>query len=62
LKEATTFPLIILFVPGHEAYTQMSFFPKTPKLADSQVGGLQIVKIGIPTTLEAHNFFVKNAD
>jgi hypothetical protein len=32
LGEATTFPLIIFFVHGHEASTQMSFCPKTPKL------------------------------
>jgi hypothetical protein len=32
LGEATTFPLIVFFVLGHRAYTQMSFFPRTPKL------------------------------
>jgi hypothetical protein len=32
LGEATTFPLIVLFVPSHGACTQMSFCPKTPKL------------------------------
>jgi len=31
LGEATTFPLIVFFVPGHEAYTRMSFCPGTPK-------------------------------
>jgi hypothetical protein len=31
LKEATTFPLIVYFVPGHETSTQMSFCPETPK-------------------------------
>jgi hypothetical protein len=31
LGEATTFPLIILFVLGHGANTQMSFCPRTPK-------------------------------
>jgi hypothetical protein len=31
LGEATTFPLIIYFVPGHETNTQMSFCPGTPK-------------------------------
>jgi hypothetical protein len=30
--EATTFPFIVFFVPGHEANTQMSFCPRTPKL------------------------------
>jgi len=32
LGEATTFPLIVFFVPGHEADTQMSFCSGTPKL------------------------------
>jgi hypothetical protein len=44
--EATTFPLIVFFVTSHRANTQMSFCPKNPK----------ILKIGIPATLEAHNF------
>jgi hypothetical protein len=30
-EEATTFPLIVFFVPGHEANTQMLFCPGTPK-------------------------------
>jgi hypothetical protein len=32
LGEATTFPLIVFFVPNHGANTQMSFCPGTPKL------------------------------
>jgi hypothetical protein len=32
LEEATTFPLIVFSMPGHEGYTQMSFCLKTPKL------------------------------
>jgi hypothetical protein len=32
LGEATTFPLIVFYVFGHGANTQMSFCPKTPKL------------------------------
>jgi hypothetical protein len=32
LGEATTFPLIVFFVHGHEASIQMSFCPRTPKL------------------------------
>ncbi len=45
LWEATTFPLIIFFVPSHGAYTQMSFCPGTPKL-------------GVPkfSKLNSHNF------
>jgi hypothetical protein len=31
LKEATTFPLIVYFVPLHEAHIQMAFCPRTPK-------------------------------
>jgi hypothetical protein len=31
LGEATTFPLIVFFVPSHGTNTQMSFCPKTPK-------------------------------
>jgi hypothetical protein len=32
LREATTFPLIVFFMPNHGANTQMSFCPRTPKL------------------------------
>jgi hypothetical protein len=32
MGEATTFPLIIFFVPIHGASTQMSFYPRIPKL------------------------------
>jgi hypothetical protein len=31
LEEATTFPLIVFFVLGHEIIIQMSFCPRTPK-------------------------------
>jgi len=31
LGEATTFPLIVYYVLGHETNTQMSFCPRTPK-------------------------------
>jgi len=31
LGEATTFPLIVYFVPLHEAHIQMAFCPRTPK-------------------------------
>jgi hypothetical protein len=46
LKEASTFPIIVFFVPGHMANTQMSFCP-------------EIFEIGTPATLEAHNFLCK---
>jgi hypothetical protein len=32
LREATTFPLIVFYVPNHRASSQMSFCPRTPKL------------------------------
>jgi len=31
LGEATTFPFIVYFVPGHGTSTQMSFCPEIPK-------------------------------
>jgi hypothetical protein len=31
LGEATTFPLVVYYVPLHEAHIQMAFCPKTPK-------------------------------
>jgi hypothetical protein len=31
LGEATTFPLIVYFVPSHETNTQTSFCPRIPK-------------------------------
>jgi hypothetical protein len=43
LGEATIFPLIIFFVPGHGAYTQMLFCPE----------------IGTLVTLDAHNIFCR---
>jgi len=46
LREVTTFPLVVDCMPGHDANAQMSFCPK-------------ILKIGIPVTLEAHNFVFK---
>jgi hypothetical protein len=52
LGEATTFPLIVLFVIRHEGCIQMSFCLKTPKLENSQVGSPEIPKIGILGTLE----------
>jgi len=36
LGEATTFPLIVLFVPGHRGCTQMSFCHGIPKLGVSK--------------------------
>jgi hypothetical protein len=46
LGEATTFPLIVFFVPSHRACIQMSFCPGSPE-------------IGTLATLEAHNFLFR---
>jgi hypothetical protein len=43
LGEATTFPLIVIFVLGHEASTQMSFCLETPKFRVSKFS-----KLGLP--------------
>ncbi len=45
LGEATTFPLILLFVINHEGYIQMSFCPETPTL-------------GLPQLWKAINFCI----
>jgi len=42
LEEAITFPLIIVFVPGHGASTKMSFLSQ-----DSQVGVSKFPKLGL---------------
>ncbi len=46
LGEATTYPLILYFVPGHKASTQMAFCSES----------LEISKIGTLATLKTHNF------
>jgi hypothetical protein len=46
LGEATTFPLIVYFVPLHEAHIQMAFCPKS----------LEIPKVGTSATLGPYNF------
>jgi hypothetical protein len=43
LGEATIFPFVVFFVPGHRANTQMLFCPRTPKL-----GILKFPKLGLP--------------
>jgi hypothetical protein len=45
LGEATTFPLIVYFVPLHKAHIQMTFW--------------EIPKVGTLTTLGPHNFVRK---
>ncbi len=44
LGEATTFPLIVFYVPGHRANTQMSFYLGTP----SQVRVPKFMKFTLP--------------
>jgi hypothetical protein len=46
LAKVSTFPLIIYYVPLHEAHIQMTFCPKSPK----------IPKVETLATLKAHNF------
>jgi hypothetical protein len=46
LGEAITFSLTIFFMTGHGGYTQMSFC-------------LEILEIGTPATLKAHNFLCR---
>jgi hypothetical protein len=50
LEEAANFPLIVYFVPLHEAHIEMAFCPGTPK---------EIPKVGIIVTLGPHNFMCK---
>jgi hypothetical protein len=51
LGEATTFLLIVFYVPSHRAYIQMPFCPESP----------EIPKIETSTTLEAHNIFCRSS-
>jgi len=50
LGEATTFPLIVLFVPGHGACTQMSFFPRILKLRILKFPKLRLSRLWRPIT------------
>jgi hypothetical protein len=51
LGEATTFPLIVYFVPLHKAHIQMALFSQ-----DSQMGVSKFPKVGTLVTLGPHNF------
>jgi hypothetical protein len=53
LREATTFPLIILFVINHRGYIQISFSPRIPKLGVSK-----FTKLGFSTLWKPIIFFV----
>jgi hypothetical protein len=50
LGDATTFPLIVFTMPSHRAYTQMSFFPRTPKLKVSKFSKLKLPRFWRPIT------------
>jgi hypothetical protein len=50
LGEATTFPLIVLYVPGHRAYTQMLFCPRTSKLGIPKFFKLGLLQLWKPKT------------
>jgi hypothetical protein len=50
LGEAITFPLIVYFVPLHEAHIQIAFCPGLPN------GSPEIPKVGALVTLRPHNF------
>ncbi len=50
LGETTTFPLIIYYVPLHEATSKWHFVPGL------QSGSPKIAKVGTPATLGAYNF------
>jgi hypothetical protein len=50
LREATTFPLIVFSMPGHEANTQMSFCPRTPKLRIPKFLKLRLLQLWKPIT------------
>jgi hypothetical protein len=54
LVKATTFPLIVLSMPGHEASIQMSFCPRTPKL-----GVPKFLKLELPWLLRPITFCAK---
>jgi hypothetical protein len=49
LGESTTFPLILYFVPLHEAHIQMTFCPESSEIA----------QVGTFVTLGLHNFVCK---
>jgi hypothetical protein len=57
LREATTFPLIVYFVPLHEAQIQMTFCLGTPKWKSQNFQTIY----GISATLGPHNFVCRPA-
>jgi hypothetical protein len=53
LGEATTFPLIVYYAPGHGTSIQMTFLSGLPN------GSPKIPKVGTPMILGPHNFLRK---
>ncbi len=51
LEEATTFPLIVYYVPSHGTNTKMSFCPRN--------GSSEIPIVGTLATLGAYNFLCR---
>ncbi len=51
LREATTFPLIVFYVLGHGACTQMSFFLGTPNLGVPKFLKLELLQLWKPIML-----------
>jgi hypothetical protein len=49
--EASTFPLIVYFVPLHEAQIQMAFCPGTPKMGVLKLPKLGLLQFWGPITL-----------
>jgi hypothetical protein len=48
LGEATTFPLIVYYVPFHEAHIQMAFCPGTPKWESRNSQSWDFYNFGAP--------------
>jgi len=45
LGEATTFPIIVYFVAGHEAHIQMVFFSQDPRVGVSKSRQLGLLRL-----------------
>jgi hypothetical protein len=54
LGEATTFPLIVFFMPSHGPNTQMSFCPRTPNLGVPKFSKWELLWLWKPITFSAN--------
>jgi hypothetical protein len=59
LGETTIFPLIVFFMFGHEAYTQMSFCPGIFKLGVLEFPKLRLLRFWRPTNFFPQNLWLK---